>query len=255
MNTKINRIFDIPVNSFSMKETIEYIQQRIKANDFTQHVVINAGKIVDMQKNPLLKQSVLEADMINADGMSVVWASHLLGEPLPERVAGIDLMLNLLKLAHQNDYKCYFLGATEEVVKKVVEIFSDIYSPSIIAGFRNGYFSPNEEELIAKNISSSGTKILFVAMSSPKKEIFVNKYKNILKVPFIMGVGGSFDVIAGITKRAPLWMQRSGFEWFFRLIQEPKRMWRRYLIGNIKFIQLVIRELIHINNKSKQIYQ
>lgn len=225
-----------------MDETLQHINNCIAYQKFTQHVVVNAAKIVDMQHDQLLRQSVLESDIINADGMAVVWASRFLGKPLPERVAGIDLMMNLVEMAHEKGYKCFFLGAKEEVVTKVVEIFKEKYSESIIAGYRNGYFDEKDEESIAKEIGNSGAHMLFVAISSPKKEIFVNKYKNIMKVPFVMGVGGSFDVVAGKTKRAPLWMQKIGMEWFYRFTQEPRRMWKRYLVGNSKFIWLVLKE-------------
>ncbi|MGQ1891993.1 WecB/TagA/CpsF family glycosyltransferase [Thermophagus sp. OGC60D27] len=236
------KILSIPIESLTLKETIKLIKNCIDKNHFTQHVVVNAGKIVAMQKDEALRKSVLEADIINADGMAVVWASRFLGKALPERVAGIDLMLKLVEMAHEEGYKCFFLGAKEEVVKKVVEVFKEKYSEKIIAGYRNGYFNEEEEEEVVKQIANSGAHMLFVAISSPKKEVFVNKYKDIMNVPFVMGVGGSFDVVAGITKRAPLWMQKIGMEWFYRFIQEPRRMWKRYLIGNSKFIWLVLKE-------------
>ena len=242
MQKTTQKILDISILDHSMVETIALVRNRIESNQFTQHVVVNAGKIVDMQKDELLRQSVLESDIINADGMAVVWASRFLGKPLPERVAGIDLMIELVKMAYERGYKCYFLGARDEVVKKVVAVFSEKYSSSIIGGYRNGYFDEDEEEEIARDIAISGSHILFVAITSPKKEIFVSKYRHILNVPFIMGVGGSFDVVAGITKRAPLWMQRIGMEWFYRFMQEPRRMWKRYLIGNAKFVWLVLQE-------------
>ena len=114
----------------------------------------------------------------------------------------------------------------------------------IIVGYRNGYFDKSEEALVAKQIESSGANILFVAMPTPIKEnfLFINK-KALKSVEFIMGVGGSFDVVSGITKRAPKWMQQCGLEWFFRLLQEPRRMFKRYLIGNTKFVLLVLKEL------------
>lgn len=234
-------VLNVPVQALSMTETLDFIKGRIDDNQFTQHVVVNAGKIVAMQNDEALRQSVLEADMINADGMSVVWASRFLGKALPARVAGIDLMLELVKMAHEHGYKCYFFGARPEVVENVVGFFKNEYSSNIIAGYRNGYFKEEEEEQIAREISSSGADMLFVAMSSPKKEIFVNKYKKLMNVPFVMGVGGSFDVVAGVTKRAPVWMQKVGMEWFYRFIQEPRRMWKRYLVGNSKFMWLVLK--------------
>ena len=142
----------------------------------------------------------------------------------------------------------FFLGATENIVQKLVAIYEEKYSEDIIAGYRNGYFDEQEESDIARNISESGANILFVAITSPKKEIFLNKYKDQLKnVNFIMGVGGSFDVISGKIKRAPIFMQRIGLEWFYRFLQEPRRLWKRYLLGNIKFIWLVIKE--YFNSK------
>lgn len=243
MKTTIrHNILNANIDNFSMQETLAKIKESIDKKEQIHHVVVNAGKIVAMQKDLKLRKSVNESDLINADGQAVVWASKILGKPLKERVAGIDLMVNLVKKAHENNYKIFFFGAKEEVVKKVVNIYSSQYSSNIIAGYRNGYFKKEEEATIAKEISSSGANILFVAISSPTKENFLYDNKNLLKnVNFIMGVGGSFDVIAGKVKRAPMWMQKVGLEWFYRFIQEPKRMWKRYLLGNTNFILLVFK--------------
>ena len=234
------------VDNLSMNETLLLIQEKIESGDQLHHVVVNAGKIVALQKDEQLKESVNGSDLINADGQAVIWASKILGKPLKERVAGIDLMINLVNLAHENNYKVYFLGAKEDVVKNVVQK----YSPKIVAGYRNGYYKKEEEKEIANQISKSGANILFVAISSPTKENFLYQNREILKnVNFIMGVGGSFDVIAGKVKRAPSWMQKSGLEWFYRVLQEPGRMWKRYLIGNTKFIMLVFKEYIKMKSK------
>lgn len=241
--------FNIPLDAISMEETINRIDLAIRKKKRINHVVINAGKLVLMQKDQELFNSVTSCDIINADGQSIVWAARFLGYKIPERVAGVDLMQALVKLAHEKKYKCFFLGATEEVVKKVIEIYSEIYGPAIIAGYKNGYFTKQEEPEIAKQISDSGAQLLFVAITSPKKENFLFDHKNLLKnIYFTMGVGGSFDVIAGITRRAPIWMQKIGMEWFYRFLQEPKRMWRRYLFGNTRFIWLVLKEKMK-NNK------
>jgi len=240
---KKTTIFNTNIDNLSMQETLQKVKQAISAKTQLHHVVVNAGKIVAMQSDVQLRESVNSADIINADGQAVIWASKLLGKPLKERVAGIDLMENLVELAHQKNYKIYCLGAKEEVVSKVVSHYKEKYSPKIIAGYRNGYFTKEEEPKIAKEIAESGANILFVAITSPKKENFLYENRETLKVVnFIMGVGGSFDVVSGLVKRAPLWMQRSGLEWFYRLIQEPKRMWKRYLIGNSKFIFLILKE-------------
>jgi N-acetylglucosaminyldiphosphoundecaprenol N-acetyl-beta-D-mannosaminyltransferase len=226
-----------------MQETLQVIDDNISKGEQLHHVVVNAGKIVAMQTDKQLRQSVNESDLINADGQAVVWASKVLLKPLKERVAGIDLMINLVDMAHKKNYKVFFFGAKEDVVKKVVDIYSTQYSENIIAGYRNGYFKKEEEKSIAKQISDSGANILFVAISSPTKENFLYENKTLLKsVNFVMGVGGSFDVVSGKVKRAPIWMQNYGFEWFYRFAQEPKRMWKRYLVGNSKFIALVLKQ-------------
>lgn len=242
-------ICNIPVDSLTMKETIQLIDKAISENKSIHHVVINAAKVVNAQKDEALKESIVSCDIINADGQAIVWAARFLNTPLPERVAGIDLMENLVKLAAEKKHRIFFLGAKEEVVKEVVNVYAKLYNKDIIAGFRNGYFTKEEEETVAKQIAASGASILFVAMSSPKKEIFLNTYKYLIQTLFIMGVGGSFDVVSGLVKRAPLWMQKSGLEWFYRVIQEPGRMWKRYLFGNSQFLYLVIKE------KTKQIFK
>ncbi len=234
---------NIPVDNFTMAETINQVDEAIQRNKRINHVVINAGKVVSMQTDKELFESVVSCDIVNADGQSIVWAARFLGKYLPERVAGADLMQNLVQLASEKGYKCFFLGAKQEIVEKVVSIYTEKYGPQIIAGYRNGYFKREEESEVANQISASGAHMLFVAITSPRKENFMYSYRDTLsKVNFTMGVGGTFDVIAGFTKRAPVWMQNKGLEWLYRLIQEPRRMWRRYLIGNTKFCWYVAVE-------------
>ncbi len=241
-------LLNSPVDVLSMQETIDIIDKKIAGNEHIHHVVVNAAKLVNMQKDKVLYDSVVQCDIINADGQSVVWSSRFLRKPLPERVAGIDLMQNLVTLAHQKKYKIFFLGAREEIVSKVVKKYSTNFSPKIIAGYRNGYFNKADEPEIARQIAESGANMLFVAISSPKKEQFLYENREKLKsVNFIMGVGGSFDVVAGKTKRAPLWMQKSGLEWFHRFLQEPRRMWKRYLLTNTLFLYYVMKEKMKLS--------
>lgn len=240
--SKIN-ILNLSLDNLSMLETIGLVKDVIINNKSITLTDVNAGKIIQLREDASLEESIKSSDIIQADGQAVIWASRFLGKPLKERVAGIDLVYNLAELAHKNNFKIYFFGAKEEVVQKVVEAFSEQYSEKIIAGFRNGYFNLGEEVAIAKNINESGANILFVAITSPIQEHFLHRNAHLLKsINFKMGVGGSFDVVAGKTKRAPLWMQKIGMEWFYRFLQEPKRMWKRYLVGNTKFIFLVLKE-------------
>lgn len=244
---KSNKItlFNTPIDALTLNDTLSTINSGIAEKRQLHHMAVNVAKVVNMQRDKMLFESVLSADIINADGLPLVWVSRLLGTPLPERVTGVDLMQALVKLAFEKRYKIFFLGAEEEVVADLVKKYSIQYSEDIIAGCRNGYFNKDEEESIADMIASSGAHILFVAMSSPKKEIFLHKYKRKLSgVNFIMGVGGSFDVVVGKVKRAPLWMQNIGLEWLFRVMQEPRRMWKRYLVTNILFLYYTFKELI-----------
>jgi len=210
-------------------------------------MALNAAKLVKAVMNPDLHSIISDSDIINADGMSLVWASRLLKAPLKHRVTGVDLFQNLVKISAQKGYRPFFFGAREDIVVKTVSVFKARYPDLNIAGFRNGYFDEGEESGIANMIRESKADILFVGFSSPMKERFLNKWMPVMQVPFCMGVGGSFDVVAGATRRAPEWIQKSGMEWFYRLVQEPGRMWKRYCITNSIFVWLVIKELVCSN--------
>ena len=237
------KLFGISIDNLTPLEVLNRVQKTISNNQQVHLEGVNASKIVDMQHDKVLYDSVVNSSLITPDGQSIVWASKMLGNPLKGRVAGIDLMHNLVAMAHQKKQKIYLLGAKQQVVEKVANTYAKKYSPELVAGYRNGYFSPQQEAQIAKDISDSNAQMLFVGIASPLKEHFIHKHKEALKnINLIMGVGGSFDVISGITKRAPLWMQNAGLEWFYRFAQEPKRMWKRYLVGNTTFIYLVLKE-------------
>lgn len=232
-------ILNTYVDALSMDETVAAVRQIIEKRIPTQHVVINASKVNLMEKDVKIRNIVNSCPIINADGMSIVWAARFLGVPVRERITGIDLFLKLVAVAAESHYKIFLLGATKEVVAKVTSILRRQYPDLLITGARDGYFKEDEE--IADQIRRSGADILFVAFSSPKKEYWIHQHLKQMEVPFVMGVGGSFDVVAGKTNRAPVWMQRFGLEWFFRLMQEPGRMWRRYIIGNLSFAALTCK--------------
>lgn len=229
------------VNALTMDETIAYVEEIIEKRIPVQHVVINASRVNLINDDPCLAEIVNACPLINADGSSIVWAAKQLGIPLKERVTGCDLFQELVALAAEKNYKIYLFGAKEEVVSAVKEIFEQKYPALQIVGYRNGYFTEADEQDMVADMAASGADMMFVAFSSPKKEYWVHKYLNQLNIPFVMGVGGSFDIVAGKTKRAPVWMQKIGMEWFYRFIQEPRRMWKRYVIGNIKFVLLTYK--------------
>lgn len=175
--------------------------------------------------------------------MGVVLGARLLGHDVPERVTGVDLFHRLLAMSANHGFPAFLLGGEADIVTKTAEMVKTGNPGLKIAGFHHGYFWDEEEQLVDK-ISKSGAKLLFVAITSPNKENFINKWHDKLGVDFIMGVGGTFDVVAGKVRRAPLWMQKWGLEWFYRIIQEPQRMWKRYLFTNSKFAWLLFKELV-----------
>lgn len=236
-------VLNCPIDAITMNETIERIDNAIQKKSQLHHVVVNVAKLVHLKKNVELRESVINCDIINADGQGVLLAASLLGIKIPERVAGIDLMFNLILLAKSKGYKIFFLGADDSVLRAVISRVTTLYGPEIIAGFRNGYFSIDEEFEVANEIANAKPDILFVAISTPKKENFLFRNKSKLKdIGLIMGVGGSFDVFAGKVKRAPIWMQKSGLEWFYRFLQEPRRMFYRYFSTNLELILLIVKE-------------
>jgi len=241
-----------PMDSLSMTDTVNIIENKVAQGEFFQHVVVNVAKLVHMQKDSVLAESVKACDMINIDGMGVVLGARLCGHNVPERVAGVDLFHNLLAMSAKRNFPVFLLGASEEVVSKTSETVSNLYSGLNIVGYHHGYFFGNkegdDEEAVVNKIKASGAKLLFVAITSPKKETFINKWQDKLGVDFVMGVGGTFDVVAGKVKRAPLWMQKYGLEWLYRIIQEPGRMWKRYLVTNSTFLYLLIKEKFKTKN-------
>ena len=230
-----------PMDNLSMQESVNIIETNVANGAFLQHVVVNVAKLVHMQDDSELAESVKACDMINIDGMGVVLGARFCGHNVPERVAGVDLFLELLAMSAKRDFPVFLLGAEETVVEKTAETVKKLYPELPLAGYHHGYFW-DDEEAIVKMIKDSGAKLLFVAITSPKKENFINKWQDQLGVNFVMGVGGTFDVVAGKVKRAPKWMQQYGLEWFYRIVQEPRRMWKRYLITNSQFLFLLLKE-------------
>ena len=200
------------IDRVDMSEAARRCDGFIRDRTGAQHMAINAAKIVAMRHDPELRALIDRCELVTADGQAVVWASRLLGDPLPERVAGIDLMFELLALSEER-------------------------------GYRDGYFSDEEEPFVAAEIRAARTDLLFVAMPTPRKEYFIGRWGPELGVAFSMGVGGAIDVIAGVTRRAPRLLQRMGLEWAFRLAQEPRRLLRRYVVTNSEFVALTLRDL------------
>jgi N-acetylglucosaminyldiphosphoundecaprenol N-acetyl-beta-D-mannosaminyltransferase len=225
-----------------MDDVLARVDEAIERRTRLHIGVVNAAKLVNMRHESGLRKDVLASDLILADGVPVVWASRLLGDPLPERVAGIDLMLAILRRGALRGYRVYCLGATQDVLDRAVDRILAEFPGISIVGRRNGYFAPEEAEAVAEEIAAARPDVLFVAMTSPKKENFLHRFTPHMQVPVCHGVGGSFDVLAGKVRRAPVAWQRLGLEWLYRVLQEPRRLWKRYLVTNTTFCAMVLSQ-------------
>lgn len=237
------------VDVVTMPQAVERAEQAIRTRETCQHVAINAAKLVKYQHDETLRAALDGCELATADGQSVVWASRLLGRPLPERVAGIDLMEALLAAAASNGYRVFLLGARPAVVDRARRDMTARFPDLVVVGAHHGYFGENEEDGIVALVVAAAPDILFVALETPAKELFLARHRKRLGIPFVMGVGGAFDVLAGERKRAPRVFQRFGFEWLFRLLQDPRRLARRYLVGNATFMWLVLVELVRTRTR------
>lgn len=239
------QLFGLQVDALTLDDVVGLAGSAVATRRRLLIGVVNAAKIVHLRSDALLRESLLACDVVLADGQSVVWAGRALGQPLPERVAGIDLFERLLALADRDERSVYLLGARPDVLRAVEQQIRTRWPGARIAGSRDGYFDDAAADQVAAAIASSGADMLFIAMTSPKKEIFLATHGASLGVPVLHGVGGSFDVLAGVTRRAPRRWQRWGLEWLYRVVQEPGRLWKRYLTTNTAFLILLARERIH----------
>lgn len=237
-------LFGLSVDALTMDESVERAAQLIESGRRCHHVCINAAKVVAMQRDPALREVLDHADMVSVDGQAVVWAARVLGAEVPERVAGIDLMVRLVERAAARGWRVYFLGATDEVLDAAVDSLTRTYPGLVVVGRRNGYWTAEEEADVVAGVAATSPDLVLVALPTPRKEFFVARHRQEFGAGLVVGVGGSFDVVAGHVRRAPLWMQRAGLEWFYRFLQEPRRMWKRYLVGNTRFLLLVARARI-----------
>ena len=237
-------VVGIKVDNVDEDEAISLIDTWIDGATPAYIAVVNAAKLVSARRNNELRRALMGADLITADGMSVVWASRLLGSPLKERVTGIDMFERLIGHAARRSASVYLLGGRDEAVGRIVKRFRGEYPNLKVAGYRNGYFTAAEADEVVEQIKQSGAELLFVAMGSPRQEIWIASNLAATGARFALGVGGAFDHLSGLSRRAPRWMQQTGMEWLYRLLSEPRRLWRRYLIGNVVFTWLVAKQLV-----------
>lgn len=233
------KILGVPVHPLTMNESVAVLEEKLQKKEQAFVVTANAEIIMMCQQDKEYNNIVSEqADLVLPDGAGAVWAGRYLGNEVPERVAGFDLYNQLLKLSADKGYKVYFFGGAPGVAEAAKNKAEELYPGVQIVGCRNGYFTEAEEEAIIKEINDAAPDMLFVALGAPKQEKWLVKYRNQLKPRVLMGIGGSFDVLAGKMERAPKWMQEASLEWAFRLYKQPSRFMR--MLALPKFVLKVI---------------
>lgn len=237
---RIVTIFGIPFSKWGMQETVRYLTAAVSARKPHQVITANPVMVMAALEDPSYKKMMQQAELIVPDGTGVVWASRIGGDPVAERVAGYDLLHELMKQGELHRWKVYLLGASPEVVEKTASRLKELYPGTEIVGYRDGYFTAEQDEEVVDEIRKTSPDLLFVARGADTQEPWIAKYKQRLGVPVVMGVGGSFDVISGKTKRAPKLFQKLRLEWLYRLIKEPTRF--RRMLALPKFAVRVLRE-------------
>lgn len=233
-------LLDTPIDLLSREETVGRAVAAMTTRTPTVHVAINVAKFVKMRQDAELRRDVEHGDIIGLDGMGLALALKLFGARNVERVAGVDLMEALLAESARLGLRPFILGARAETLARAQAVAEARWPGLALAGMQDGYFTAEQEGDVVAAIRASGADCLFVAMPTPRKERFLHRHGATLGIPFIMGVGGSVDVLAGEVSRAPLWMQRASLEWLHRLLQEPRKMFWRYASTNTRFVGLMI---------------
>lgn len=233
-------IYGVPFSKMDMRSTVHFLTERIEARKPTRVVTGNPIMLMAGLDDPEYRRVLATADLIVPDGSGVVWAARRLNQPVKERVAGFDLMHELLREGDLRHWSVYLLGSTQEVLEAAEANLARQFPGVRFVGRRNGYFSDQEDEAVIADIRRANPDLLFVARSAANQEPWIAKHEKALAVPVMMGIGGSLDVISGKLKRAPALFRRLGIEWLYRLIQEPWRYKR--MLALPKFALKVIRD-------------
>ncbi|MBE9191355.1 WecB/TagA/CpsF family glycosyltransferase [Gloeocapsopsis crepidinum LEGE 06123] len=245
VKTVVN-VIDLPVTALSLKEQLEIILNWASHFESKTVCVANVHMLMEACKNPNFSTVLKDADLVTPDGMPLVWIMKLMGAPWQNRVAGMDILLSLCHLAPKRNTSLFFLGSTTKILEKMKEEIHDKFPDLQIAGMESLPFRPlteEEDRAIIQKINSSGAGVVLVSLGCPKQEYWIDQHKGKIHAVMI-GLGGAFPVFAGIHKRAPFWMRNMGLEWLYRLIQEPRRLWYRYLTTIPPFLFLASVQLI-----------
>lgn len=233
-----HEILGIPVHAVTYDEAAEAVAGSIGRGGSTWILAINPEKIMKALSDEELRRLLLQASLFIPDGIGVLWAGKILGRPFPQRVTGVDLLVRLVEEAARRGWKVFLLGAEPGVAEEVAAGWEKRWPGLQVVGCHHGYFKEADEGMVVEKVAAAGPDILFVAMGSPRQERFIGNNRTALCVPVCMGVGGSFDVVSGKKKRAPVWMQKLGMEWSYRLFLEPSRVLRMSALPRFMFLVL-----------------
>lgn len=240
--TTRRQLVGVPVDAMKMADTLDWVASAIGSRRPVAHLCVNAANVATAHDDASYLALLDGADVVGADGASMLWAGRVLGEPLPERVTGIDLMAAICAAAPATEWRIALLGSGSDVVDRVAVRLRGEGVEVVFA--HNGYLSGLDLDAVARDVVDAGADVLFVGMPSPAKEEFIIGHARPAGVPVTIGVGGAFDVVAGDLRRAPLTWQRLGLEWLYRLVQEPRRLFMRYAETNTRFIASVGHEWV-----------
>ncbi|MBW3655442.1 MAG: WecB/TagA/CpsF family glycosyltransferase [Gemmatimonadetes bacterium] len=240
-------IAGVPVDALTRQEAARWVLDRARAGGPPAYVVTpNAHHVALLRESSRFRRAYADAALSVADGISLVWASRVLGRPLPERVAGVDLFEDVCAAAAGGGIRVFLLGGRPAAAEEAARVLRRQYPGLEVAGTHCPPFGfendPAEAERVAQAVRAAAPHVLFVALGAPKQEVWLQDNLPSLGVPVGVGVGAAFDFVSGQVRRAPRWMRRAGLEWLFRVMVEPRRLWKRYAVYNTRFIALVFRQ-------------
>jgi N-acetylglucosaminyldiphosphoundecaprenol N-acetyl-beta-D-mannosaminyltransferase len=239
MNDRRHSILGVRVDDVTREDALAHVERCIAAGGAHQIATVNVEFIMEARRNPTFRRILAEASLCVPDGVGVLWASGRQGRPLRQRVAGVDLVESIAARAAERSWRVYFLGAVPGVAERAATVLSERYPGLKVAGCYAGSPRPQEEDEIVGWVRAAHPDLLFVAYGAPRQDLWIARNQERIGVPVAVGVGGSFDFIAGVTQRAPGWVQRAGLEWLHRLVREPWRLRRQMAIPHFMLLVLL----------------
>lgn len=240
-------ILGVPVDAVTTRQSVEFAKKSILNGEQISILAVNPEKIVTAKEDDFLLETLRQSELLIPDGIGVVLTAKMKGIKSINRVAGADLMPELCSMAEIEKFPVFLFGASEAVNLKVADILNNRFPALTISGRENGYIRSNDYNKLVERINQSGAKLLFVALGSPRQEHFIKNFREQLNVNVLQGVGGTFDVLSGDVRRAPLFFQKLNLEWLYRLLSNPSRIFRQTAL--IKFIFLIFADFVFFRKK------